>query len=160
MYLYFHLLWKQRSERMSNMTLLMFSFTSYRVRRGGREGCVTVYEQTHAAKFGLVCPICFSELWQEEAFVFEISHQQIRPTIKSVIMWNNLQHVGNESTARKINKRSLVLILLGHGPPPTPCGHICFFLNHIFVLLLKFHFQHIHTWVFYTNRCCYVKHIH
>lgn len=47
---------------MSNMKLLIFLFTGYRVRRRGREGCVTVYEQTHAAKFGLVCPICFSEL--------------------------------------------------------------------------------------------------
>lgn len=36
----------------------MFPFTGYRERRGGREGGVTVYEQTQAAKFGLVCPIC------------------------------------------------------------------------------------------------------
>lgn len=147
---------------MSNTKLLMFLFTGYRVRRGGWEGCVTVYEQTHAAKFGLVCPICFSELWQEEAFVFKPECEKFHinaSTKKSVIMWNNLQHVGNESTARKINKRSLVLIPLGQVPHPPTCGHICFFLNHIFVLLLKVHSQHIHTWVFYTNRCCCVKHI-
>lgn len=56
---------------MSNMKLLMFLFTGYRARRGGREGCVTVNEKTHAAKFGLIRLICFPELWQEEAFVFK-----------------------------------------------------------------------------------------